>query len=297
MQFGKKKEQKKTVHRRRDTREKTFFIQILIGFVWILAVCTLLYGVYYITHIPRYLIEQIEVEGGKTISHDEVRGKVESTLRGSYFLVIPRRFTYLYPYENVVSVVEATPRVKDVVVRKTNRNTLSVSFDEYLPYALWCGDGEGSDCYFIDEHGYAFDISPLKNGGTLMRHMVEGKQVKRGMKLDAQVFETMEQLAHRIEDTLDFRIASILYKENGDVEFNVNGGGTFYVASKNDPELTYENLEAVLTSEAYSHLKPGNFQYVDVRFEKKVFVNEELSNENATSTSEVATSTQAEPNN
>ncbi len=109
------------------------------------------------------------------------------------------------------------------------------------------------------------------------------------MSLNQELFRMIEILADRIEENLNFRVASILYKENGDIDLSIHGGGTFLVASKIDPNLTYENLEVVLTSEAYQHIKPGNFNYVDVRFEKKVFVNEEL--KIATSTREIATST------
>jgi hypothetical protein len=35
------------------------------------------------------------------------------------------------------------------------------------------------------------------------------------------------------------------------------------------------NLMAVISSPDFSHLKPGNFQYIDLRYGNKVFVNEE----------------------
>ena len=35
-----------------------------------------------------------------------------------------------------------------------------------------------------------------------------------------------------------------------------------------------ENLLVVLASPEFSHLNPGNFSYIDLRFGEKVFVNE-----------------------
>jgi hypothetical protein len=51
-------------------------------------------------------------------------------------------------------------------------------------------------------------------------------------------------------------------------------------------------------SEEYRHLKPGNFQYVDVRFDTKVFVNEHIAplvSTTATSTGVVSTTTENLP--
>jgi hypothetical protein len=44
--------------------------------------------------------------------------------------------------------------------------------------------------------------------------------------------------------------------------------------SKTPAVETLSNLETILASGTFTHLKPGNFQYVDLRFGSKVFVNE-----------------------
>ena len=46
-----------------------------------------------------------------------------------------------------------------------------------------------------------------------------------------------------------------------------------------------DNLLTLVGSEEFSHLAPGNFQYLDLRFNTRVFVNEELPNDTSTPTS------------
>ena len=64
------------------------------------------------------------------------------------------------------------------------------------------------------------------------------------------------------------------------------------MAIVDSPASVIENLKTILVSEEFSHLKPGNFQYIDLRFGNKIFVNEEEvgsveENETSTSTSGV----------
>jgi len=72
----------------------------------------------------------------------------------------------------------------------------------------------------------------------------------------------------------------------------VVGGGEFKVTLTQEPEQTVENLLVVLTSEEFQGIEPGSFQYIDLRFGNKVFVNEELATPNEDVTSEISTTTE-----
>ena len=41
------------------------------------------------------------------------------------------------------------------------------------------------------------------------------------------------------------------------------------------PEETVANLRSILASDEFNDLQPGSFQYIDLRFGNKVFVNKE----------------------
>ena len=60
----------------------------------------------------------------------------------------------------------------------------------------------------------------------------------------------------------------------GDSYFTVIGGGEFKVSLKQSTKETLDNFKTVTGSEQFAHLKPGNFEYIDLRFGSKVFVNE-----------------------
>ena len=79
-----------------------------------------------------------------------------------------------------------------------------------------------------------------------------------------------------------------VYLPANDIEVYIHGGGMFLLAEDKDIHVTFDNLKSVLTAEVYQHITAGNFQYVDVRFDKKVFVNEATISLVPTSTPEVS---------
>lgn len=243
--------------------------------------------VWYGTRLSFFTIDDITIHGGETVSHDEILSMVKQELRGAYFLLIPKQFSYLYPRERIIERLGHNQRIFNVEVDRTDRNSLSVSFDEYLPFALWCTDTEVVTCFFITKQGYAFTEAPPLAGGALLRHIDEGVEelhvgdVIPEIKL-AQLTEFVESLA----DANGFRVASVFHKMNGDLDFVLHGGGSINVSGDESLVETFEKLNVILTSKEFSHLKPGNFNYIDVRFSNKVFVNETIT-DMATSTNEV----------
>ncbi len=277
---------KKTLGRIKNRHEVSFARQFFRGVFRIVLLGCFLALTWYGTRLQMFTIHEVQVEGGETISHDEIRARVTDELQGAYFLVIPKRFSYLYPHDRILEVLEKIPRAHNLIVERASRNTLAISFDEYIPHALWCIDsGENTPCMFVDSRGYAFAPAPQLDGGTLVRHVIEGSEsLEEGAVISEDKLFALDTFLERTRDELGLRITTLTHKKNGDVEFFVNGGGSIRVSGGKDFQTTFENLKSVLTSKEFQHIGPGNFQYIDVRFDNKVFVNEELKVDESTST-------------
>ena len=271
------------VRGRRDTQH-SFVWQIMRGVLRLFAIGVVLGLTWYITRFPFFTITEVTVSGGETISHEEIRAHVRSELQGAYFLIVPKQFTYLYPKERVNEVLLKNPRIHDIVLSRADRHTIDVSFKEYVPYALWCGYGAStSPCYFVTEGGFAFAPAPTMQGGALPRHILEGvDELQVGDMHTEKSLPEIDAFMQRASEELNLRIASVLHKKNGDIEFSINGGGVIFVTGKKDLNAAFDNLTSVLASDEFAHIEPGNFKYIDVRFENKVFVNEKIAEESTT---------------
>ena len=271
--------------KKRKQTEIGIWKHVLYGFLAIACVLLVCTAIWHITRLPSFTIDSVTVSGGETISHESVRSQVENELRGSYFLLVPHRFSYFYPHEKVVARLESISKIYDVRVTKETKNELTVTFEEYIPHALWCTATDDSECYFISQGGYAFAPAPMLEGNTFISHIIEGVTELE----EKQIFEPAELAAidafvRAIHTELSFRVGEIVHMQVGDIVYRINGGGELLVAGDMNVTETFENLKSILISEEFDHLKPGNFNYIDLRFGNKVFVNEELAPKEETET-------------
>lgn len=258
--------------------ETNVWKHIAWGVLVMLAIATICVAVWYVTRLSALSISIVTVVGGETIPHEEIRASVNEVLRGSYLRLVPYTFTYAVPYETIRQSLMNTPRIRNVEVVRISRNEIKVSFGEYEPYALWCiGATEFSECYFLDENGYAFSIAPPLRGGSLVRHITEGSErLVESQVFDSHLFRRIHNFIEALDSVLGLRVAYVTHTSVGDSTYHISGGGDILAVTDIDVEPILNNLKAILESKEYKHLKPGNFKYIDLRFGKKLFVNESL---------------------
>lgn len=283
---------KKIIRGRNSGRASSNFrTNVIRGIVSIIGTVLLLVIVYHSTRMSIVTIQEVIVEGGRTIPHEVIRGQAETLLAGSYIGLIPRRFVYAYPDEMIRDALMRIPHVSEVALEKIEGRKLKIIFDEHVSHALWClKDAHNAPCYFLNSDGFGFAEAPVLNGGAFVRHYTEAdRELRQKQVLAPEKLNDVDWFIEQLSRESGFRISSVFWRHNGDIELSVSGGGVFIVAGGKDIRTTYENLQAVLQSKEYAHIAPGNFKYIDVRFDKKIFVNEVLSEETSSSTTSTST--------
>jgi len=272
------KDKKKSKPARRiiDPTKRMLLKQLALGASLFALFALLLAGVWYGTRLSSFTLTTVEVSGGETIDHAVVEAAVQKTLDGAYLGIIPRRFDWWYPEAAVYDAVRAVPRVKDPQIERTSGTSLSVTFDEYVPFALWCVDKTDTDCIFIDETGYAFTPAPKLKGGALVRYHSLGAAPKVGDRMTStENIKTMTDFIHLVARNLNLEISVVEFDSADDVFYVLAGGGELRATLHDSASQVLDNLRTILASKEFAHIKPGNFQYIDLRFGNKVFVNEE----------------------
>jgi hypothetical protein len=255
--------------------------QISIGVLFFSFLALVLAGIWYGTRIESLNIKTVTVSGGETISHDEVKARVEAQLTGTYLRLIPKRFVYLYPHEDIVTAVSGTERIRSVTVATINNTELLVTFDEYISDGLWCKKN-GDECVFVDSAGYAFAKAPQLTGGAFVRFFTTGKDPEVGQFIGSPEDYAWLKTFNGLLASDKWIVSTIEIDSAKDAYFTIASGGEFKVSLTVTPEETMNNLRTVLSNEDFSDVAPGDFQYIDLRFGNKVFVNR--SEEIATST-------------
>lgn len=262
-----------TPHRKR----KIFWRRAVYGASSLILLASFGALVFYGTRMHMLSVSDIVVRGVETIPSSLVEERTDALLSGTYFWLIPHRFSFLVPRERIIESVRAIPRVADVAVH-TQNGALIVSVTERMPTMLWCGTATTSDCFYIDQKGVAYEKAPKLSGTTLVRFVVSNVEPKEGWLLLSDATRTMlVEIARIIEEQHSFKISRIEYNdETNDATMYLALGGKLFISTTDTLETTYANLASILASEEYSSLEPGNFEYIDLRFGSKVFVQKEV---------------------
>ena len=265
-----------------------FFVGIsLFALVIAVGAC-----IWYGTRIERLTIAEIAVTGGETVDAAQVRERVAASLAGTYAGFIPRRFVWFYPRDAVAAAVREAPRVNELRIER-HGTTLKVTFTEHEPTALWCVSTTDTDsCLFLNQTGFAFAAAPNLQGGTFIRYQTLEQEPTTGVRpLPAADFATTQALAAALAGE-QLPVQRIEIDGAGDAYFALAGNSELWISLSDDPQRVLENLATILESDEFDHLAPGDFQYIDLRFGNKVYVNDEpWPSENETTATATATST------
>jgi len=267
--------------------------QIGKGILVLLTAGLIITAIWHASRLPAFTISEVVVSGGETINHEQVRIIVLEELKNEYLRLVPKQFSWFYPRENILESLSKIERIHDIKVELVDQTKINVSFSEYVPFALWCMSAESKDCLFINSSGYAFTKAPNLSGGSFLRLSVIGEEASLHSEItDSESFTKLIELKNLLE-VRDWFMASIEIDRAGDAFLILNPASELKVSLDIAPVETIDNLFTVLSSEQFLELRPGNFEYIDLRFGNKVFVKEEatiLEEE----LPEIATSTEAQ---
>jgi hypothetical protein len=260
--------------------------QILLGIFLFSLVALIITGIWYGSRVSSLTITNINVQDGQTIRGDLIKEKVEQVLEGEYIHLIPRRFSWFYPETEVLEKVQEIERIKDIRVEKKSGTELAVTFDEYQPFALWCNESNES-CFFLDDKGFAFGKAPILSGESLVRYYKLGEepQLKTNL-ISSDDFENTKEFSKLLANMSWFN-TKIEIDAVRDVFYLLSDDSEIRATLTEKPAVTFSYLESLVRSKEFEHLKPGNFQYVDLRFGAKLYVNEEKNVAVASSTESI----------
>jgi cell division septal protein FtsQ len=271
-----KKKDKGPLRKKKQKWQPTHLqLQLIVGTVLLAVIALLVTAIWYGTRVPSLQIMNVEVVGGQTIPHAVIEEKVNAELVGAYLQLIPNRFMPLYPKSKIAESILTLDRVKNVHVELTGDQTLTVVFDEHVPYALWCESIDTELCLFMDKNGFAFAPAPELEGSAFVRYTDEGAVPSKDVQgFESSFVKETEEFVTLLEDQLSLYTTHVQRKSTYDVEYTISGGGVIKVSQAIPMQESFENLQTILTSEEFKHIEPGAFQYIDLRFGDKVFVNE-----------------------
>lgn len=261
---------------RLDPNTVVLLKQIGIGVLVLICVGLLVTAVWYGTRLSALTITEVVASGGETIAATEVAAEVEEQLTGTYLGIIPRRFAWLYPKDDIEAALASYERMHNIDIGLANGHALEVTYDERVPHALWCTTVESDTCVFVDRTGHAFGTAPLLSGGSFLRFTTLGRDMEVGTQLLPTADFTRLLSVTELLASQGWYVSHVEVDQASDAFLQIVDGGELKISITDEPATVVENLLIVLSADEFEHVAPGNFHYIDLRFGNKVFVNEQL---------------------
>ena len=243
-----------------------------VAFAVLLAV--LAYAVHWVSYLPSYTIQRIEVTGVSTLEPQQIETQVREALGkdGGY---ISSRNLFWYDARAIEKTLEAD--VYHVARASVSREsalstTLRVAIDERAPFARWCA--AENDCYLIDETGFIFEhLAASTTRDYVEPFIFSGGVASTTETLGAYVAPARFPSALAILRALgQAGYAPLRAEIDSDTDFSVlfEGGFRLYVSFGTEPPTLVRNLKLIFASDPLKE-RLADLEYIDLRFGNRIF--------------------------
>jgi len=246
----------------------------LISVCLLVILCLLVY----LSRQERFIIIEATVLEEDITDREEIVSVVQGLLAHHYFWVIPQANALIYPRQAIrQNLLSTFPRIKSVDLKVENLRTLSISVEERVPVAMYCGDSmdisELSGCFLVDGGGFIFATAPdLAHDAYLIYTTQIPIEEPIGKRVTTpEEFGVLSKFISTLT-ALDVHPATF---EIGTDEYTLSllGGGKIIWRRNANLTLIHSNLEAFLLADAIKAQK--NFLdrvlLLDLRIENKIF--------------------------
>ena len=227
------------------------------------------------------------------ISHIDVFGADASfasyatnAMRGSYFGIIPRDSIFFFPESRIrADILADHPGIAAISIFRSGLTSISIKVNDRAPIARWCGlaptAGVDEYCYIFDANGVLFAAADATSTPTINSFKLYAPL--EGTTLDSVTMNQLEPLratlahAELLPDVFDLArqlttfgssVATIVITSDEEVnDYLASGTRITYVLGHEQNAFT-----ALVSARANMNLADGSVDYVDLRFDGKVYL-------------------------
>lgn len=270
--------------RRRSRRRRG---RIALAILFLLLLAAAVYGIWQ---------SSVRISRVTLYSEDTLLAQyAKEAMRGTYFGIIPRDSTFFFPTSRIRAAILADhPNIAAVSIFRNGFTGISLKPSERVPIARWCGtspetrfDLEDSDlrsnlvsnCYVFDANGYIFAAATTSMKTINTFTLYAPLDIAQGEPPAVSAVEPLRAtIAHadRIPTIFDFArqlgtrgspTTHIVVRGDEVDAYLASGTRITYVLGKEQSAFT-----ALISANENFNLSDGSIEYVDLRFDGKVYL-------------------------
>ncbi len=258
--------------RRRKKRRRARVV--LIVFIFLLL-CACVWGL----RQNAVRISRVEIFG----ADQSLATTALSEMRGNYFDIVPRDSTFFFPETRIRdNILAEHPDISAVSIFRNGMTGLSISVEYRVPIARWCGSTFATsspvgNCYLFDANGFIFSTTSADStsspqaiatinsfvvyGSLSGENNPVGKTLPNAKELPA-AFNFARQLS-----AFGSSVFSIVFRSDEVDDYLASGTRITYVLGDEQNAFT-----ALSSARDDFNLADGSVQYIDLRFDGKIYL-------------------------
>jgi len=221
-------------------------------------------------------ISRVQIFGADALpaGRQESLAEIASTaMQGNYFGIIPRDSFFFFSATRIrAGLLAMHPEIAAVSIFRNGLTGLTIKIDNRVPVARWCGSTPDTttDCYLFDVKGYIFTTATTTTqtmNPFVVYEPIESTSSPIGSTLpNANEFPSAFDFARQLY-TLGSPVSSIVFS-NGEVDQHLESGTRITYVMGNEQNA----FTALVSAHDNLNLADGSLEYVDLRFDGKVYV-------------------------
>ena len=257
----------------------------------------------YLFFSPKLSINTITVTGNHWIDSQDILASANKVLAGRYFYLYPQKSILLYPKALLAKQIQSDwPIISQIAINTSGFDSIVISIEERPDDTVWCrNDGDKKTCWFTDPTGYIFAPAPIFSPDVFLELNGLLSAVPIGTQPLPEVkYQAITQFMGGLKEALNYTplVGSVVSLAN------LEGPNSYEVilnrnqAALGSPKLQAEaasttiaewklilnttllptkqlnNLITILSSGQFQkdfNANNGRLDYVDLRFDQKVF--------------------------
>jgi hypothetical protein len=230
--------------------------------LWSVLIILALVGLVALTHWDKLLINQVRIEGAKSVPKANLEARLNAGLEGNYLYLFPRRNVLFWPRAVLTNNIANEFKALESFSLQREGRTLHLVVTERQGAYVWCGVESGATCYLLDSKGFAFAPAPNFSGRpffTLIADLPAKPIASRPLTTEefTQLLTTQAKLEPVVASSvIGGEVPAVDLRQAGDFNFQLQPEGKLRPISlrlgremKLDQMLV--DLEAALDSEAF----------------------------------------------
>lgn len=266
--------------------------RILSKILWFILILIFLFiGLGLLSHLPKFMINEIDVNGTKILDKEELGRDVLEYLSHNKALFYARGNIFIFSKDEINQFIKNQfPRVWHINSIDRVKRKLNIDIEERQAAFIWCGNDapnfldqfKDKSCFFVDQSGFIFDHAPFFTNGVYLA--IYGG-IDKTIDPVGQTIATKNSIEdiNKFVQALDndnIPVHSLVLKETGQHELLLD----IYTTIGDFPKIIF-NEDASL-DEIYNKLhsalmepqfveefkdKGSTLEYIDTRFKNRVF--------------------------